>query len=210
MRAAFSTRLREGGPAAILAGRSAAASAGSRFARRSLRKLAGGLPRMGWSRWSRSRRPMPRRWRSSRSPSMPSSASAPPSCGGRCRRSSGRSRHGSRRRIRRDRRALLAGMAAPGDNRGGGLRRPERHRGALRRAGFAVTGLVAASEDDWDRYASLHWRAIEEWLAENPTTRERRTCASSMTGSAPSTLRSSGPFSAGRSSSVARSERGAV
>jgi hypothetical protein len=31
-----------------------------------------------------------------------------------------------------------------------------------------VTGLVAASEGDWDRYASLHWRAIEEWLAENP------------------------------------------
>jgi hypothetical protein len=35
-------------------------------------------------------------------------------------------------------------------------------------AGFAVTGLVAASEDDWDRYESLHWRAIEESLAENP------------------------------------------
>ena len=36
------------------------------------------------------------------------------------------------------------------------------------RAGFAVTGLIAASGDDWDRYESLHWRAIEEWLAEQP------------------------------------------
>jgi SAM-dependent methyltransferase len=35
-------------------------------------------------------------------------------------------------------------------------------------AGFQLTGLVAASEDDWDRYESLHWRAVEEWLAEDP------------------------------------------
>jgi SAM-dependent methyltransferase len=35
-------------------------------------------------------------------------------------------------------------------------------------AGLALTGLVAASEDDWDRYESLHWRALEEWLAEQP------------------------------------------
>jgi SAM-dependent methyltransferase len=34
-------------------------------------------------------------------------------------------------------------------------------------AGFAVTGVIAASEDDWDRYRSLHWRAIDEWLAEH-------------------------------------------
>jgi len=38
----------------------------------------------------------------------------------------------------------------------------------LERAGLALTGLIAASDDDWDRYASLHWRAIEEWLAEQP------------------------------------------
>jgi len=25
-----------------------------------------------------------------------------------------------------------------------------------------------ASEDDWDTYASLHWRALEDWLAEHP------------------------------------------
>ena len=35
-------------------------------------------------------------------------------------------------------------------------------------AGFAVTGVIAASDGDWDRYESLHWRAVEEWLAENP------------------------------------------
>lgn len=35
-------------------------------------------------------------------------------------------------------------------------------------AGLALTGLIAASEDDWDRYESLHWRALEEWLAEHP------------------------------------------
>src|SRR5262245_15373577 len=38
----------------------------------------------------------------------------------------------------------------------------------LDRAGFALTGMLAASDDDWDRYESLHWRALEEWLAENP------------------------------------------
>jgi SAM-dependent methyltransferase len=38
----------------------------------------------------------------------------------------------------------------------------------LERAGFALTGVVAASEDDWDRYESLHWRALEEWLAGHP------------------------------------------
>lgn len=35
-------------------------------------------------------------------------------------------------------------------------------------AGFALTGIIAASDDDWDRYESLHWRALEEWLAHNP------------------------------------------
>lgn len=35
-------------------------------------------------------------------------------------------------------------------------------------AGLVTTGLIAASEDDWDRYESLHWRALEEWLAAHP------------------------------------------
>ena len=40
--------------------------------------------------------------------------------------------------------------------------------GRFERAGFAITGIVAASDDDWDHYESLHWRAVEEWLAEHP------------------------------------------
>jgi hypothetical protein len=35
-------------------------------------------------------------------------------------------------------------------------------------AGVEVTGLIASSDDDWDRYNSLHWRAVDEWLAEHP------------------------------------------
>ena len=35
-------------------------------------------------------------------------------------------------------------------------------------AGLAPIGIIAASEDDWDGYESLHWRATEEWLAEHP------------------------------------------
>jgi len=33
---------------------------------------------------------------------------------------------------------------------------------------LAPTGMIAASEDDWDHYESLHWRATEAWLAEHP------------------------------------------
>ena len=35
-------------------------------------------------------------------------------------------------------------------------------------SGVALTGIIASSDDDWDRYESLHWRAVEEWLAEEP------------------------------------------
>jgi SAM-dependent methyltransferase len=31
--------------------------------------------------------------------------------------------------------------------------------------GVALTGIIASNDDDWDRYESLHWRALEEWLA---------------------------------------------
>ena len=40
--------------------------------------------------------------------------------------------------------------------------------GRFESAGLAVEGLIASSEQDWDHYESLHWRALEEWLAENP------------------------------------------
>src|ERR1051326_1404823 len=38
----------------------------------------------------------------------------------------------------------------------------------FRGADLTVETLIDASLDDWDRYQTLHWRAIEEWLAENP------------------------------------------
>jgi SAM-dependent methyltransferase len=40
--------------------------------------------------------------------------------------------------------------------------------GRIESAGLSLQGLIAASDDDWDRYESLHWRALEEWLAANP------------------------------------------
>jgi SAM-dependent methyltransferase len=30
-----------------------------------------------------------------------------------------------------------------------------------------VISVIASSEDEWDRYETLHWRAVEEWLAVN-------------------------------------------
>jgi SAM-dependent methyltransferase len=40
---------------------------------------------------------------------------------------------------------------------------------------LALTGLIGSSLDDWDRYESLHWRAVEQYLAEHddPVIRER-------------------------------------
>jgi SAM-dependent methyltransferase len=35
-------------------------------------------------------------------------------------------------------------------------------------SGLAVVSVIASSEDDWDRYETLHWQAIERWLAEHP------------------------------------------
>ena len=41
-------------------------------------------------------------------------------------------------------------------------------------AGLSLTGLIAADVDDWDRYRSLQWRAVEEWLAAHPDSDEIR------------------------------------
>ncbi len=35
-------------------------------------------------------------------------------------------------------------------------------------AGLALVTLIASSDDDWDTYESLHWRALEDWLAAHP------------------------------------------
>jgi SAM-dependent methyltransferase len=35
-------------------------------------------------------------------------------------------------------------------------------------AGVRVVSLIDSSKDDWDRYETLHWLALDEWLAANP------------------------------------------
>jgi SAM-dependent methyltransferase len=35
-------------------------------------------------------------------------------------------------------------------------------------AGVEAVSLIASSEDDWDRYETLHWSTLDEWLAANP------------------------------------------
>lgn len=39
--------------------------------------------------------------------------------------------------------------------------------GEIEAHGIRVVGVIAASQDDWDRYETLRWRAVEEWLADN-------------------------------------------
>ena len=34
--------------------------------------------------------------------------------------------------------------------------------------GVELVTVIASSQDDWDRYESLHWLALEEWLHANP------------------------------------------
>jgi len=34
--------------------------------------------------------------------------------------------------------------------------------------GVRVVSLIASAEDDWDRYESLHWLTLDEWLEANP------------------------------------------
>jgi precorrin-6B methylase 2 len=35
-------------------------------------------------------------------------------------------------------------------------------------AGLTVETMIVSSEDDWDRYETLHWPAVQDWLAANP------------------------------------------
>jgi len=34
--------------------------------------------------------------------------------------------------------------------------------------GLPVVSVIVSSEDDWDRYETLHWLSVERWLADNP------------------------------------------
>lgn len=35
-------------------------------------------------------------------------------------------------------------------------------------SGVRVVSFIASSEDDWDRYETLHWQALDRWLEANP------------------------------------------
>jgi SAM-dependent methyltransferase len=41
-------------------------------------------------------------------------------------------------------------------------------------SGLPVVSVIASSDDDWDRYETLHWQAVEAWLASNPDDPEAR------------------------------------
>jgi SAM-dependent methyltransferase len=47
------------------------------------------------------------------------------------------------------------------------LRTLEQSAAVLEGHGLAIDGLIAASEDDWDRYASASWRAARAWAVVN-------------------------------------------
>jgi cyclopropane fatty-acyl-phospholipid synthase-like methyltransferase len=38
---------------------------------------------------------------------------------------------------------------------------------------LATVAIIASEEDDWDRYETLHWQAVEEWLEERPDDPDR-------------------------------------
>ena len=40
--------------------------------------------------------------------------------------------------------------------------------GRFEAAGLTVETMIVSSEDDWDRYETLHWPAVQDWLAGNP------------------------------------------
>ena len=71
---------------------------------------------------------------------------------------------------------------------------------ASKRPDFRSCRCIAASEDDWDTYKSLHWRALEEWLAANPGDPDAPTIRERHEHTARSTSASSARCSAGRSS----------
>lgn len=39
--------------------------------------------------------------------------------------------------------------------------------------GLELVGMIAASQDDWDRYESPHWPAAREWIEKNPSHPDR-------------------------------------
>ena len=64
----------------------------------------------------------------------------------------------------------------------GDFRTLEQSAAVLEGHGLAIDGLIAASEDDWDRYASGSWRAARSWAATNPDDPDRAEILGLMDG----------------------------
>ena len=56
-------------------------------------------------------------------------------------------------------------------------------------SGMPVVSVIASSEDDWDRYETLHWQSAERWLAENPDDPDARDIRSRYEGNKRAHLR---------------------
>ena len=84
---------------------------------------------------------------------------------------------------------------------------PRDRRSGSRRPASRSSALIASSEDDWDRYESLHWRALEEWLAENPGDPDATEIRERHERARDAYLRRERACSAGRSSSAAKPSR---
>ena len=74
------------------------------------------------------------------------------------------------------------------EDRGATRGRRWRHHGDLRDVGLPVVSVIASSEDDWDRYETLHWRAVEEWLRRIPPIPTPTTSAAGASAGSASTF----------------------
>jgi SAM-dependent methyltransferase len=54
------------------------------------------------------------------------------------------------------------------EDRGGGWTTLEGTVVIFETSGLPIVSVIASSEDDWDRYETLHWQTVERWLDANP------------------------------------------
>lgn len=52
----------------------------------------------------------------------------------------------------------------------------------MRAHGLILRGIVEASDDDWNRYESLHWQAAMDWAKENPDHPDAKTMGDPSAG----------------------------
>ena len=84
---------------------------------------------------------------------------------------------GETRRPRRRRRAVLAPPPAARRLRGSRVTRGRRSTDTVtifETSGLPVVSVIASSEDDWDRYETLHWRAVRGVARGEPERSRRR------------------------------------